>query len=471
MLVSSLAALVLGAPLHLAPHDRAVATQAGQSATDALVPEITRPEIERHVRFLASDQLLGRPTGTKESETAARYLADVLARYGVEPAGDDKTFLQRVPYSRGEIEGTPELELGTKDGSQPECVWQRDWRYSGPALAKRSFTVQVVHKPEEIQKQGLEGVALFLDEPARRTQREWLSSSGHARGKGIGLVLVPMSEDAPQRSSTPLVEAGGDLLRGLRAGLFESLGLEVRTRELPAYNVLGILRGQGGTAARTLVLSAHYDHLGEDTNAKEPGADRIFNGADDDASGCAVVLELAGALAAAKQRAHSVVFLLATGEEIGLVGTRYYLEHPTVPLANTLANLNFEMLGRPDPLVEGAGRMWLTGWDQTNLGDAFAKAGVPVALDPRPKEHFYERSDNYAFVMQGVIGQTFSTYNLHEDYHHVSDEADRIDFEHLTQCARAAAAAVELVVDGRVVPAWSAAALEKQKPSGKPAAK
>ena len=470
MLVSLLVSLVPCAP-RLAQDATVDGTPAAHGERAALVPEITRAEIEQHVRFLASDQLLGRPTGSKESETAARYLADVLARYGIEPAGDDKSFLQRVPFSRGEIEGTPELELGTKDGSQPECVWQRDWRYSGPALAKRSFTVKVAHKAEEIPREGLEGVALFLDEPARRTQREWLSASGHARGKGIGLVLVPMSEEGAQRSPGPLVEVGGNLLHAVRAGLLESLGLEVRMRELPAYNVVGLLRGEGPSAARAVVLSAHYDHLAQDNNATEPGADRIFNGADDDASGCAIVLELAGALAARKPRAHSVVFLLATGEEIGLVGTRYYLEHPAVALAETLANLNFEMLGRPDPLVEGAGHMWLTGWDQTNLGEAFAKAGLPVAVDPRPKEHFYERSDNYAFVTRGVIGQTFSTYNLHTDYHHVSDEADKIDFEHMTQCARASAEAVTLVVDGRVVPAWSAAAHEKQKPREKPAAK
>ncbi len=470
MLCRSVLTLLLALPVQ-AQQGNTDETLVGRSDLPALVPEITRAEIEHHVRFLASDQLLGRPTGSKESEAAARYLADVLAHYGVQPAGDDKSFLQRVPFSRNEIEGTPSLELDTKDGSQPECVWQRDWRYAGPGFSKRVLRVRAAKSADQIPKEGLENVALFLDEPSRRTQRDWLSSSGHPRGKGIGLLLVPMPGDALQRSSMPLLEAAGTLLHLVRAGVLEQLTLEVKLRELPAYNVVGILPGEGAEAAQALVLSAHYDHLGEDTNHAEAGADKVFNGADDDASGCSIVLELAGALAQQKHRRHSVVFLLATGEEIGLVGTNYYLEHPAVTLANTLANLNFEMLGRPDPLVGGAGRMWLTGWGETSLGEALAKNGVPVAVDPRPKEHFYERSDNYAFVMKGVIGQTFSTYNLHTDYHHVSDEADKIDFEHLTQCARTASDAVTMVLDGRVVPAWSAEAQAKRDARSKPPAK
>jgi hypothetical protein len=112
------------------------------------------------------------------------------------------------------------------------------------------------------------------------------------------------------------------------------------------------------------------------------------------------------------------------------------------------------MLGRPDPLVGGAGKMWLTGWEESNLGEAFAAAGIPLAVDPRPDQHFYERSDNIAYVRKGIVGQTFSTYNLHADYHKVSDEADAIDFEHLTACARTALLAVDLVASGKVVPAF-----------------
>ena len=155
------------------------------------------------------------------------------------------------------------------------------------------------------------------------------------------------------------------------------------------------------------------------------------------------------------------MFLLATGEEVGLLGTSYYLEHPAEPLDHTVANLNFEMIGRPDPKIGGAGAMWLTGYELTNLGAAFTAAGIAIHVDPRPEQHFFQRSDNYAFVREGVVGQTFSTFNLHADYHHVTDEADRLDYAHMESCVREAYRAVKLVADGTLTPSWT----EGQRPS------
>jgi len=186
------------------------------------------------------------------------------------------------------------------------------------------------------------------------------------------------------------------------------------------------------------------------------GTDTIYNGADDDASGVAAVLEIAGALGRGGELAHDVVVLLATGEEIGLLGTEHYLDAPVVPLERTLMNLNFEMIGRPDAKVGGRGNLWLTGDDKTNLGALLRERGFRIAADPRPDQHFYERSDNYAFVLRGVIGQTLSSYDLHTDYHAPSDEADTLDFEHLTSATEAGLKAVRLVAGGEVEITWTA---------------
>jgi len=433
-------------------------------ALPKLVPEITRAEIEYHLRTLASDAMLGRATGSKESEVAAHYLADVLKAYGVKPAGDEGTYLQNVHYKRNLLSGTPTLELASKDGSKPASVYETDWRFAPIPFEKRTLSVVVAHTAEEIPKDGLAEKALFLDQDDRTQQREWLKSAGYERGKGIGLVVVPRGKQPLSRNS-PMLALEGGLLAAFRAGTIEKLTLDVRyeEREVPAFNVVGILPGEGEGAKQAIVISAHYDHLGGEKPTAGDTTDHINNGADDDASGCTVVLELAGALAHAGHYKHSIVFLLATGEEIGLVGTNYQLEHPAVPLADTLANLNFEMLGRPDPLVGGAGKMWLTGWDESNLGEALAAAGIPVCVDKRPDQHFYERSDNIAYVHKGVVGQTFSTYNLHQDYHTVKDEADAIDFEHLTTCAQTGLQAVEFVANGKVVPAFKPKA-QKEKP-------
>lgn len=431
-----------------------------------LVPEITRAEIEHHLRTLASDAMLGRATGSKESETAAHYLAQVLKAYGVQPAGDDGTYLQNVHYERKLPRGTPTLSVATRDGSKLACAYESDWRWSPVPFEKRTLPLVVAKDADSIPKQGLEGQALFLDQDARQLRNEWLKAAGHDRGEGIGLLVVPQGKGQLTRSM-PMLAVDGELLAAFRAGKVESLTLDVayESRELPAFNVVGILRGEGEGAKKAVVLSAHYDHLGGEAHPSD-GADHIMNGADDDASGCSVVLELAGALAHEGHHSRTIVFLLATGEEIGLVGTHYQIEHPAIPLADTLANLNFEMLGRPDPLVGGAGKMWLTGWDQSNLGDALAAAGIAVANDPRPKEQFYVRSDNIAYVAKGIVGQTFSTYNMHTDYHQASDEADKIDFEHLTLCARSALPAVDLVANGKLLPAFTPAGAETQKKLG-----
>jgi Zn-dependent M28 family amino/carboxypeptidase len=255
----------------------------------------------------------------------------------------------------------------------------------------------------------------------------------------------------------------------------------------PAVNVVGLLPGVGTPGhpelgQQALVLSAHYDHLGVASSASEArrpkdapapaGAapDLSYNGADDDASGVATVLELADAFGHGPPPARTLVFLLVTGEEIGLLGTDYYVDHPAAPLEATVANVNFEMVGRPDPLVGGAGRLWLTGYERTTLGPAWAAAGLAIAPDARPDQHFYERSDNIAFVHRHVIGQTLSSYNLHDDYHTVADEPGTLDYAHMEAAARTAYSACRMLADGRLAPEWTASEGEPADPATSPPA-
>jgi hypothetical protein len=454
---------------------------------DSLHPEVSRADIESIVRYLASDELLGRSTGTPEAERAAAYLVDVLKHCGVEPAGDDGTFLQAVPLHRTEATGTPELALVARSGAGAEekiqAVLGRDFDLSGPPIDVDGMKVIVAKSAEEIPKAGAPGSAIFVD-AFEMDARSWLVQAGHPFGQGFGMWIRagPKAEGKPKtaeigsvgglerdsgpRSTTPSVKIRGPLLERVRKGEIQSVSVHahVELRKVRAFNVVGRISGVGlpgepDLAKEAVVVSAHYDHLPPKPAPKPPekAGDLIYNGADDDASGCAAVLEIAGALGAGAKPARTVIFLLATGEEEGLLGTDVYIDHPVVPLEKTVANLNVEMIGRPDPLVGGTGQVWLTGFDETDLGRACAEAGLPVKPDPRLDQHFYERSDNYAFVQRQVIGQTFSTYNMHEDYHHTSDEADRIDFAHMEGCTSAILKAVRLVVDGKLRPHWAMA--------------
>jgi hypothetical protein len=106
------------------------------------------------------------------------------------------------------------------------------------------------------------------------------------------------------------------------------------------------------------------------------------------------------------------------------------------------------MIGRPDSLAGGAGKAWLTGFDRSTIGDEFRAAEIPFVADPRPEQKFFERSDNIAFAWLGIPAHTLSSFNLHDDYHRVSDEADRLDYAHMAKVINATVRAVRLLADG-----------------------
>jgi hypothetical protein len=229
-------------------------------------------------------------------------------------------------------------------------------------------------------------------------------------------------------------------------------------RRRMGVNVLGVLRGSDPVLRDSAVLvDAHFDHLGIRTPV---AGDSIYNGADDDASGTVAVLEIARALRAGPRPKRTIIFATTTGEEAGLLGTNWYIAHPVVPLARMTANLEIEMIGRPDSLAGGAGRGWLTGDERSTMGAMFREAGLPIGPDPRPEQRFYQRSDNIAFARAGIVAHTLSSFNLHTDYHRPSDASDKVDIAHMTQLIGVGAAAVRLLADGPS-PEW--------KPGGQPA--
>jgi hypothetical protein len=219
-----------------------------------------------------------------------------------------------------------------------------------------------------------------------------------------------------------------------------------------AYNVLGLLKGTDPKlAGEIIVIDAHYDHLGI---GPPVAGDSIYNGADDDASGTVSVLAVAKALSRGPRPKRSILFALTTGEEEGLLGTNWLLAHFPLSLDSVVANLETEMIGRPDSLAGGAGKAWLTGFDRSTMGAMLNKAHIAVVADPRPTQHFFERSDNIAFAERGVPAHTLSSFNLHADYHQPSDDLSRIDFAHMTAVINSALRAVELLANGPL-PVWN----------------
>jgi Zn-dependent M28 family amino/carboxypeptidase len=221
------------------------------------------------------------------------------------------------------------------------------------------------------------------------------------------------------------------------------------TPRTETWNAIGILRGSS-KPDETILLTAHLDHLGVAADGK---GDTIYNGADDDASGTTAVLTLAHLLATSKRPERTIVFALFGSEEIGGFGNHAFLEHPPVPLSQIVANLEFEMIGRPDPAVP-PGTLWLTGYTRSNLGPELARHGAHLVNDPHPKELFFQRSDNYALARRGIIAHTVSSFGLHHDYHKTSDEIRTIDFNHMTSAIASMVGPIRWLADSEFKPQW-----------------
>jgi hypothetical protein len=221
-------------------------------------------------------------------------------------------------------------------------------------------------------------------------------------------------------------------------------------QQLMAVNVVARLPGADSNNFETVVVGAHYDHLG----IRRPVAgDSIYNGADD-ASGAAGALEIARILAAGPGLKRSVVFFFSSGEAIGFIGTRYYVEYPAAPLGETVAALWLENIGRPDPFV-GPGVAWITGSDRTTLGRLLEDAEIDIEVepDPRPELQVYLRTESVALAERGVPAHTLSSFGFHDEWHEPSDEIATLDFAHFGQVVTSATAVARYLATG-VPPQW-----------------
>jgi hypothetical protein len=223
-------------------------------------------------------------------------------------------------------------------------------------------------------------------------------------------------------------------------------------------NVAGILRGSDPNLKNTYVmLTSHYDHIG----VAPSGDDRIFNGANDDASGTSSVLEVANGLAALHPRPkRSVIFVLFFGEEKGLRGSRYYTRHPLVPLESTVADLNLEQVGRTDAL-DGPqiGTASLTGFEMSDvtkfLVDAGQRVGVKVYKNDRTSDPYFTRSDNASLARAGVPAHTLCVAYEFPDYHAVGDEWQKLDYDNMAKVDQAVGVAVLRMASTLAPPKWN----------------
>src|SRR5262245_26334111 len=422
----------------------------------------------------------GRGSGTVGGDRAARYLADRLAESGFAPGGDGGTYLQWFPVGT-----TPRAAAGTAlepigAASMPLALG-RDWTPHGGSLTGDVAADVVFVGYGRAAPDGGPGdfarargaIALALDggAPGSGSAPSRLEKLIAARRHGAAALLIANDELPPlEATSTPVRIVSASVTRtaadallaptgkslavlasarsagGLPTGIRVRLSVRVAREERRTANVIGILPGTDPVlASEAVVVGAHYDHLGRVGGVVHPGAD-------DNASGTAVALGMARALASAGGLGRTLVVAFFSGEEIGLLGSAHYTGHAPVPIERTAAMLNFDMVGRMrgDRLTVGGVE---SGGGLRGILDA-AKSGdrLDLALGDSP----YGPSDHASFYSAGVPVLFFHTGG-HDDYHAPGDTADKINAAGMSEVARIGLRIVERI-GGAPRPAYVALA-------------
>jgi len=202
-----------------------------------------------------------------------------------------------------------------------------------------------------------------------------------------------------------------------------------------------------------VLVTAHYDHLGS-------SAKGFFPGANDDGSGTVSVMEIAGALGAMNPRPRrGILFMTFFGEEEGLLGSYYYAGHPLEPLRDTVADINLEQMGRTDdPAGTNRNGILMSGVSYSDLAATLGEAAKWESVTLRKRtdsDEFFDRSDNYAFALHGIVAHTLAVAFDFPDYHRPGDTADKIDYQNMARVDRAVTAGLISVADRTEPPAWS----------------
>jgi Zn-dependent M28 family amino/carboxypeptidase len=315
-------------------------------------------------------------------------------------------------------------------------------------FVKRSVSIAVLLLAANILSFSQKASKPVVDEKNVRAEMYFLASDAmQGRRSGSGYERIAAEYIGSQFMQFGL-EPAGDIDATDRPTYVQAV-----LKPQPTWNAIGKITGTDkNLAAEVVLLSAHLDHLGMRDTA--PGDDKIFNGADDDASGSVAVLELARILGSGQKPKRTVYFVCFGSEEIGGFGARHFVSNLPFPKEKLVANLEFEMIGRPDSKVK-AEELWLTGYERSNLGPELAKRGAKLVQDPHPEQNFFRRSDNYTLARQGVIAHTVSSFGLHKDYHQVSDDVRTIDFFHMTRSINSMIAPVQWLVNSDFKPAWN----------------
>ncbi len=469
---------------------------------------INESDLSRHLYVLASDDFEGRETGMPGIEKASAYIESYFSDLQLPRIGERESYHQEVAFTftswkKIEVRRGEKIYRQLRDFIAFPQFSEEMESFSADEIIFAGFGIQ--HANYADLKEGMGEVCMVFDgEPMKddgtswltgtqelsQWSEDWMTKSRAAKENGIKLLLIVSSDIkkiinenrrlminnitelgdrsnmvsegantifiSPSMAQDLLdqhreeviamrnhVNATGVPFKGLVIPSDLVVDQVLTKRVVKGRNMLGFVEGTS-RKEEVIVLSAHYDHVGKKGNS-------IFNGADDNGSGTSTVLELLEALATAKKMGRgperSVLCMLVTGEEKGLLGSQYYTENPIFPIEKTIANINIDMVGRRDKKYELSGQdyVYVIGSDRLSkdlhdINEDMNRRYSGLVLDYQFNDEadpnrFYYRSDHYNFARKGIPAIFFFN-GVHDDYHRASDTVDKIDFTMMTKRAR-----------------------------------
>ncbi len=401
--------------------------------------KVITTNLQSHIQYLASDKLEGRRAGTPGEMLAMRYISDMFETYRLLPKGDSG-FIQEFEISEGRGFSSPDNFFTVGSTRLEPKTDYYPLSFSSNTEAKGSVSPML----REANEIWFWNVADILEDNAKNPHFDILSAAKEeaqkdAKKGATALIIYNSSnaadnilfnkKDTGDAVEIPVIYVTQESMQKYFSdptNIFDlDLSVDIKADNRTAHNVIGYLNFN---APETVVIGAHYDHLGygEDGNSLD-GVGQIHNGADDNASGTAALIELARLLYNTKAHNNNYLFIAFSGEELGLLGSKYWLQHPT---ANVDMNymINMDMIGRYD----SARKLTIGGYGTSpTWGDVFT-----TTTDPNLVIKFDSSgsgpSDHSAFYHDSIPVLFFFT-NSHPDYHKATDDADKINYKDETE--------------------------------------
>lgn len=420
---------------------------------------ITPEQVRAHVDVLAGPALRGRGSATPDEAAAAAYVAAMFRGYGLATAPGMTGYTQPIEIVSLKLDGAPILTAGGSPVDAPLLFSSNGQPVRG-TLAAFAGTDPKAAQGEVIiaTSPGINGLQFASGVDPARTRLVIIRATDQVRDtyeRIGGRPRLPRYIKGETPRARPTIVALGDAaFDKLAAQDGAAIALDLPglvEQQQVTTNAIGYLPGTD-PAASVLLVTAHLDHLGVRPDGQ------VMYGANDDASGTAAVIELARVLAGKKHR-RGILFAAYGSEEAGGFGAHWFADHPPVPLADIVANLEIEMIGQQDPKLP-AGTMMMTGFERSTFGDTLKAHGGLVTIDPYPEQNFFQRSDNYALALRGVVAHTVSGWATVPTYHTPEDTIDKLDLPFMARAIQSLVKPLASLANSKARPEW--------KPGGRP---